>query len=271
MSETFRDTPQWYPILPSGQWDINNTPEAADILDARVCILLDCFELGTQTCIEVFITGVTSNTTSKKATIAVYWRENGGEAKHKELIVPVFIGKNAYGSLEDRASGYVLLSSAVSFSGKKLRLHPDCLLLAQKPPKLDVWNRTKVYSDDGINGESKVGPQYRQQRNCIDLDNGHNTQITYDETSGTIIMEGGAGLGLGIYTEPPYVSGGSWEAAYKTHPHVGLRTINGITESVTITTGASVSALSADEDGKKDNIYLTIEALKSNEDKGTEA
>ena len=140
MSETFRDTPQWYPILPSGSWDINYTPEAADIIDARVCILLDCFELGTQTCIEASITAVNN----RKATITAYWRENGGEAKHKELIVPVFTGKNAYGSLEDRASNYVLLSSAVSFSGKKLRLHPDCLLLAQKPPKLDVWNRTKV-------------------------------------------------------------------------------------------------------------------------------
>ena len=267
MSETFRDTPQWYPILPSGSWDINYTPEAADIIDARVCVLLDCFELGTQTCIEAFITAVNNH----EATITVYWRENGGKAKHKELIVPVFTGKNAYGSLKDRASNYVLLSSAVSFSGKKLRLHPDCLLLAQKPPKLDVWNRTKVYSDDGINGEPKAGPQYRQQRNCIDIDNGHNTQITYDETSGTITIQGGAGLGLGIYTEPPYVSGGSWEAAYETRPHVGLRTINGITEDVTITTGASVSALSADEDGKKDNIFLTIEALKSNEDKGTEA
>ena len=61
------------------------------------------------------------------------------------------------------------------------------------------------------------------------------------------------------------------QPAYETRPHVGLRTINGITEDVTITTGASVSALSADEDGKKDNIFLTIEALKSNEDKGTEA
>lgn len=297
MFNTDTDSYSAYPLLPVGAYQRLTTNELdllSPLVDARIYVLLDNFELGALTCIEAYITNITNITKPGSAVVYVFWRENGSTLKYQKIQPKVFEGGQSY-QPEDGASSFILVQfGGAEYNGATetdieniikadkegleppscalLRLHPDCIVLAQKPPKLDVWNRPTVFPNDGVDGKPQAGARYRQQRNCVELDTGNNARVDYDTDSGTITITGGEGLGKGKFKDLPYSDPGHPTTQipdYKPHTAVGLRSINGITDDVNIEGLGTVSVLSANEDGKGNNIFLTIEATTSN-DKQTE-
>ena len=294
MFNTDADSYKAYPLLPVGAY-LKLTKDELDqvnqLVDARIYVLLDNFELGALTCVEAYITNITK---AGSAVVYAFWRENGSTLKYLKIEPKVFVGGNSYRP-GDGASSFILVKQGgAQYNGATeadiasiveadengldpslypvLRLHPDCILLAQKPPKLDVWNRPTVYPDDSLDGKPHAGARYRQQRNCVELVTGNNATVDYDPDSGTITIKGGEGIGKGKFKGLPYsdpAHPGALIPNYKPHQAVGLRSINGITGDVNIEGIGIVSVLSANEDNKGNNIFLTIEATASN-DKITE-
>ena len=128
------------------------------------------------------------------------------------------------------ANSYIIVDEPVAYTGTH-RLHPDCVLFMQQAPRLSVRERTDVTKNDEATYEEPIliaGP-------TIAINDGHNVQAS--GTTAGMRFTGGVGSGKGIYTELPY---NDVEPDDVKMGH-GLKSINGITDAVTIAGSSSVS------------------------------
>lgn len=233
MAYNVRDIAEWYPFIPTA----GAVPDVVyHVLDMRIRLEIpasdDIYKLalaGDEGISRIVLTSISGNVAEVRCEGELF--EDG----ELEISVPVLIGRDASGI---PSSSYMIVDSNVSFTGE-LRIHPECLVIFQETPKLQLYNRMDVDTEETQSGWELAGELVE-----VDLVDGFNVVVSADSEG--LLWTGGAGIGEGVWVVPPY---SDW-SSYQPFCGTGLRGINGLLEPV-ITCGNTlevVSELNSDND-----------------------
>lgn len=258
MAESVRDLAVWYPFMPAA----GTKPGWVDrILDLRLVVILPEADLDHMDRAaghnESIVTAQLESFDSSHARIKVL---SPVYSEAQDMTVPIYSGRDAVPT----TASYMVVEEDFSDSDSDcgLEVHPGCLVLLQEAPKLGFMTRNVVSSVDGRVDDSDPSRQTRiDGADYSDsvyyptkLDNGHNVEVYLAGES--IVFNASPGAGLGVYTDPPYTD----VHTYSVQPSRGLRSINGLSGTVMISSGPSV-----DESTSYEEPVITLRVAPSNE------
>lgn len=275
MAELFRDVAQYYPVAAAYTAqgvDVTNNPEyqtrLEHVLDARVVHTIDPADLEYTGRLDgapwiAALLNITGYGTTAGCSVSVYWNAcvDGAYKKvSKTFAVASFVGRDAPAVGRQATQSYVVLSADVhaeDYSGLVFLLHPDCLFVEKRAPRINWYLRGPVTSKDVATSEpTALGEGFDK---AIKIKDGNNTTVVYAD--GTLTLTAGEGLGTGVYTKPPYVD--TEDEEYRDARCIALRSINGLHGDVSITGTGSVSVNTT---GDADNLGIDIFPAPSVED-----
>lgn len=274
MNSNPRDLNTPYPLLPAA--DVELTAAGMSVLDAHVQVILPAADLRTacrapdsalpsllrnQSLCRVMVRSITVQGQASFATVLV---DTPLQAGSEARIIPVYIGRDSvppvgesFLIMEDwPAQGDATLDVATQTVdnveyGIPVELHPDCLVLLQAAPTITLYTRTHIPSSEDSMDEASDIVSEPVIQSGVSLTDGHNT--TVEDIDGTLVLTAADGLGLGVYTVPPYDPA---EPGYEGMAYKGLRTINGLQGTVSI---EATGTFSVTTDSKNNEIELAID------------
>lgn len=221
----------WYPFMPLDE--PNDT--LACIKDVRLIVVLPAGNPADMSSVSFSATLVSADATDKTMTFEVAC------SAYMETPQTYEIRQCTENDVLPMGSSYALVSEYVDIDedhDETFELHADCLLFLQTAPKLSLQERTGIAAKNqgvvvpgGYVATPKLPYQCGQK---ILLASGHNVSI--EQYDGSIVLTGAAGAGTGMYTESPYI-----DVAAMGSQAIGLQTINGLSDMVSMQAGASVS------------------------------
>jgi len=263
-----RDLSEWYPLLPGKIGNTTAVETAVDaalsnILDIRITLELlpgnpgpaNSYNYDAIVCRLVRVYRTYENDVEVwKADIKIdglYIPVNGvltnsGTGQTLVVTLPVYAGRN---TLPATAANYLLLEHFAELDNIEYVIHPDCLTVYQKPPSLTFFERAGVRKEDRP-GNDQATRKDRVEMQPLSLADGHN--VTVELIGDILTFTGDDGVGLGVYTIPPYIDE---DVSYSVSPGKGLRSINGYTDNVTLDTSRTIKLQSS---GTADTVSLTI-------------
>lgn len=236
MSDSIQDFATCYPFLPLGTSGYETPDALKHIKDVRLTFVVPAYEHmhgRNYLHFDVRLTGITSGS----ATFVLYIVEPSGFDANMVVVPRVStytktVTLRNVSSAVIHANDYVLVDdTSISFAGSAHVLHPDCYMILQEAPVLSYVNRPVV---DKTDTASDCTEQIFSSVSEVVFSNGTNMAVSGRESS--VLINCGRGLGTGEVQTIPWSDASEDLIAPK-----GLRSINGITDSVSIKGIGSVS------------------------------
>ena len=218
MLTNIRDLAEWYPFLPyiagtpvSGTDMLAMLGIARHVLDMKLSIELPQINLEYHADTPGLY-AVINSISSTVASVDIHVNDST-----RAVEVPVYIGRDTI----PESTSYVVLDEEIQEVYFTFVLNPACLSITQKASEIKFYDRTIANTDSG---------EYCSQQDPVNADelsftNGHNARV--DFLNDALVIDAGAGYGLGIYTDPPYNN----VPTYNIEPSIGLRSLQGATEA----------------------------------------
>lgn len=244
-----------YPLLPDSTIYKDSTSErytrARCIRDAFVHVDLgpsDAADNATRHGVACVLKGVrtASDGTSKVASVAVMCEEYGiinttGDDTACVYDIPLYTHKDEYKYAYDEYTGsndpthlihgYIVADDSIQNGDIDLYIHPDCIVVSQRPPSLYAINSTKMKKGGVHTGEDQYLVRMSDLSGVWFVD-GHNANVSLYPDGVTILLTPESGLG--VYDAQPFVD------ADADIDKIGITSINGLSGAVQIAGGPSV-------------------------------
>ena len=221
MANDIRDLVEWYPFIPT----VPEMPAfAASVLDLKVLVELDAsYAEAAATGAFGHIKLMSVDAYTRTAKVRIYSNPDSHPLFRNDTYKEIDVMVHRSTETIIRGYSYMVVTDLEDYAGDPLEVHPDCIQFRYAAPKLILQDRGPVLSDDTAEDDPVDVPV-----GDYVFTDGNNTLVEW--RNATVMFTGGSGLGLGIYNDPPY----SDVATYAVESNVGLRSINGSTDAVSI-------------------------------------